>query len=469
MTVIRPNSIAGITSIAAQDQAITFHTSDGTAIGQLNTNINATNGASTVTNLRVTGITTLGSSNGIGTVTIGIGTTALFVEGNARVTGILTVGSSSIVLDGTVDQVKVGTGVTIHNTNGVQVGNNTLHSTGLTVNNLNSTGIITATSFNGNGSRLTSVIASSLNSTGVSTVHTLYFSGRSNPLIVNPGGGTYNIYVSDSGNDSTGNGSSGSPYRSVNKAFTMVPDIVNRQSVDIIVLGASYTMPSTVNVNGIGGGGNYSAGQQIRIRADSAAITFNLNDYYFEFYDIEVPITFTNLNFVGGSNVNGIFATRCRFLNMQSNCTWTSNSTYGWSYGGGGLFYRTEVEWRAPVSLTSSASAGLGAPFVFDECRVFWVANLIKSGTRYGNTGISICNGSWFHGNGCTISNFNTGIYNGANHYNAETGGHTMLNGVTLSNCVTGIILANGAVNRAYSVTYSSNSTNISSSNSFST
>jgi hypothetical protein len=48
--------------------------------------------------LVLTGITTI--TNASGTVTIGIGTTALLVEGNARVTGILTVGSSSITLNG---------------------------------------------------------------------------------------------------------------------------------------------------------------------------------------------------------------------------------------------------------------------------------------------------------------------------------------------------------------------------------
>lgn len=68
---------------------------------------------SSVTNLRVTGITTLGSSNGIGTVTVGVGTTALLVQGNTRITGTLSIGNSSIVLDGNTDTFRVGTGVTI--------------------------------------------------------------------------------------------------------------------------------------------------------------------------------------------------------------------------------------------------------------------------------------------------------------------------------------------------------------------
>lgn len=63
MTVIRPNSIAGITSITAQDQHFTFHTSDGTTIGQLNANINASSGVSTIANLSVTGIATFTTVN----------------------------------------------------------------------------------------------------------------------------------------------------------------------------------------------------------------------------------------------------------------------------------------------------------------------------------------------------------------------------------------------------------------------
>jgi hypothetical protein len=52
----------------------------------------------------VSGITTI--SNASGTVTIGIGTTALLVQGNARITGILTVGSSSITIDGNTDTIS---------------------------------------------------------------------------------------------------------------------------------------------------------------------------------------------------------------------------------------------------------------------------------------------------------------------------------------------------------------------------
>lgn len=63
MTVIRPNSITGVTSITAQGDNISFYSSDGVSISQFNANINATSGVSTVANLNVTGIATFTTVN----------------------------------------------------------------------------------------------------------------------------------------------------------------------------------------------------------------------------------------------------------------------------------------------------------------------------------------------------------------------------------------------------------------------
>jgi hypothetical protein len=63
MTVIQPNSIAGINSITAQGDTLTLYKSNGTTIGQLNVNINASSGVSTVNNLIANG------NVGIGTTT----------------------------------------------------------------------------------------------------------------------------------------------------------------------------------------------------------------------------------------------------------------------------------------------------------------------------------------------------------------------------------------------------------------
>jgi len=101
-------------------------------------------------------------------------TSKLHVIGDAQITGILTVGSSSVTIDGTNNQVNVGTGVTLHHTNGVLVGSNTLHSTGFSVNHINSgistSSVLHATS--ANISRVTSTggFTGNIYSTGISTI-----------------------------------------------------------------------------------------------------------------------------------------------------------------------------------------------------------------------------------------------------------------------------------------------------------
>jgi hypothetical protein len=84
-------------------------------------------------NLSVIGITTLGSSNGIGTVTVGIGETALYVDGSARVVGILTVGRSSVTIDG--DNNTITAGNVLITGSSVTIGDNvTINSTATGIN-----------------------------------------------------------------------------------------------------------------------------------------------------------------------------------------------------------------------------------------------------------------------------------------------------------------------------------------------
>jgi hypothetical protein len=80
MTVIRPNSIAGITSITAQGENISFYRSDGVNISQFNANINASSGVSTIANLTV-GFITATTASISGNVNVG---------GNVSIAGTLT-------------------------------------------------------------------------------------------------------------------------------------------------------------------------------------------------------------------------------------------------------------------------------------------------------------------------------------------------------------------------------------------
>jgi len=112
---------------------------------------------------------------------VGTSGTSLHVNGDTRITGILSIGQGTITLDGSNNQVNVGTGVTLHHTNGVQVGGNTLHSTVLTVNQINASGVVTATSFSG---ALTGNVTGNINSSGISTLGNTVVGGGTTQLVV---------------------------------------------------------------------------------------------------------------------------------------------------------------------------------------------------------------------------------------------------------------------------------------------
>jgi hypothetical protein len=121
----------GTLSVARGGTGVTASTGTGSVV--LSTSPTLTTpvlGSASASSINVSGVSTFGNT------VVGGGTTQLIVTGDARITGILTIGTSSITLDGSNNQVNVGTGITIHHINGVQVGGNTLHSTGLTLNSL---------------------------------------------------------------------------------------------------------------------------------------------------------------------------------------------------------------------------------------------------------------------------------------------------------------------------------------------
>ena len=127
MTVIRPNSVSGITSITAQANEINFFRSNGTLAGlQLNgVNFNTTTGISTFAALKVTG--------------------------NLDVEGVLTYQDVT-----NVDSLGIGTFRTGINVSGgqIDVGSNI---------KLGNAGVITATSFVGSGANLTGINADLVN------------------------------------------------------------------------------------------------------------------------------------------------------------------------------------------------------------------------------------------------------------------------------------------------------------------
>ena len=150
------------------------------------------------------------NSSGISTfngVVIGGATTSLLVQGNARIIGILSVGQGTITFDGDNNQITVGSGITLSHTNGIYVGSSNITSTGLSISNINASGIVTAASFNGSitGTASTASFATtsfglagspnitvgSINSSGIVTASSFSGNASSATFATNAGIATY--------------------------------------------------------------------------------------------------------------------------------------------------------------------------------------------------------------------------------------------------------------------------------------
>ena len=179
--------------------------------------------------------------SGVGTVTAGIGSTALIVDGDARILGILTVGSGTVKIDsqgihatGIVTGTNFKTGTTnVHNVGVEAAGINvlgadtpigagaTVYNSGLYVGKQGAEyqGVVTASAYHGDGSSLTGI--ATYNGVGIETaggvvgyaatiihfrgpgVTTAYYSSTTGIATVNfqgggsnvAAGGTWNSYV----------------------------------------------------------------------------------------------------------------------------------------------------------------------------------------------------------------------------------------------------------------------------------
>lgn len=133
MTVIRPNSLSGISSITCQGNTLAIHDSDHNLIRELA----GGSGISTFSKVSITGVTTQ-----FGQINFGTAGTAstIFANGNAAFSGIVT-----------ASQFSVGTAVTIGKTNG----------------NASFAGIVTATAFVDDGTNLLTQI--NTNTTAIAT------------------------------------------------------------------------------------------------------------------------------------------------------------------------------------------------------------------------------------------------------------------------------------------------------------
>ena len=160
------------------------------------------------------------------TGSLGIGTTLptskLDVRGDVKIVGILTVGSSSVTIDGTNNTIGVGT-ITLTEAK-ISKLNDLVGPSAIFSNDINvgaaitlgaSTGIVSATSFNGDGSALVGIVTQLVSGIGIDLDPT---NGRGKVTITSykPVGKT--IYVSQNGNDSNTGLAENYPKRTIKNA-----------------------------------------------------------------------------------------------------------------------------------------------------------------------------------------------------------------------------------------------------------
>ena len=144
-------------------------------------------------NLSIAGVSTFSD-----TVRVGTGVT---IESNGQATfvGIVTFGSGSTTIDNNV--VNVGTALTLGHTQGLQFHTQNLHSQGFEINQINASGIVTATTFSGSGASLTNLNASNIASGTVPTAR--LGSGTANNTTFLRGDSTFQTVNTDLVSDSS--------------------------------------------------------------------------------------------------------------------------------------------------------------------------------------------------------------------------------------------------------------------------
>ena len=164
---------------------------------------------------------------------------------NLRVTGVATFGSGSTTINNNV--INVGTALTLGHTQGVQFHTQNLHSQGFEVNQINASGIITASSFSGDGSNLTSLpagLGTALSSVQSNPLNKIYYTNSVLPIDT-----TVTV----------------DPPASASAAYTQYTDISIGNGADLIISDGDDLIP---DVLGLRPDGTFGGGSLGRMRVD---------------------------------------------------------------------------------------------------------------------------------------------------------------------------------------------------------
>ena len=180
------------------------------------------------------------------TVNVGSGVT-IESNGQATFTGIVTFGSSSTTIDGDGNTIKVGTALTLGHTQGLQFHTQNLHSQGFEINQVNASGIITASKFVGDGSDLLNLpagLGTALSSVQTNPLNKIYYTNSVLPIDT-----TVTV----------------DPPASASAAYTQYTDISIGSGADLIISDGDDLIP---DVLGLRPDGTFGGGALGRMRVD---------------------------------------------------------------------------------------------------------------------------------------------------------------------------------------------------------
>ena len=252
---------------------------------------------------------------------------------------------------------------------------------------------------------------------------------------------TVSVYVSTSGNDSTGDGTSSGPYRSLNRAFKDLPIARSyQQTFEVRIMGTTYdAVGETMKGNRTSVGDYQTNLGRIRIIADNGSgVTVNFNNGGWEFRELQ-GLDFSNINWERSSGGQRLTFRNTRWTRVLSTCTFVANGTNpGWSYLIS-CFAVKNFYWNADVTVGGTLTNGLGGIFTIENgSDVSTNCTITKLGTKFNQAAVTVYDRSILHWIG-TINNFHTGIRLGSNHYGNSSGGTVILEYTTLSNLTIGV------------------------------
>ena len=248
------------------------------------------------------------------------------------------------------------------------------------------------------------------------------------------------FYISTSGNDTTGNGSNGSPWATLGKALGACAKFMpnGNTNATIVFKNGTYTLSSVQYIRGFTGGG------RITIQAETAgSVTVNQNGHQYEIERNDVEIYFNGITFQSATTPSMFNIYDTLTVRFESNCVINQMISGGSPGNFNQAIGVSNSGFLLQATFTVYNEASYGAVInIYGNSTYYFSGTFTKSGAKHGNAAISIqgvSTGTFQN----TINNFNIGINMGQSHYNAEQFGIAVANSLSITNCNVGIRLSN--------------------------